>query len=97
VVPRGRPDGSVEVEIETVASERVSRDQVAYTSTGTRVAIRPGETLVLSAVDGSSARSGTDLLGAGVESSADETATLLRVDRVDGEGDASPASSGRSP
>jgi hypothetical protein len=96
VVPRGRPDGTVELEISTLASEPVARDAIAFARSSTRIAVRPGETLVLASTGGSSEQSGVDLLGAASESGAEETAMLIRVERADA-GDASPASSSRSP
>jgi hypothetical protein len=99
VLPRGRPDGSVELEIGTAVSERAAGG-IAFAATSTRVTVRPGEMLVLAAAGERSEDATGDLLGAAGRSEEQETATLLRVERVDAgpAGDpVSPASSGRSP
>jgi hypothetical protein len=99
VVPRGRADGSVELSISAAASEPVPGG-VAFAATETQVVVRPGETLVLAAVGERGGDASADLLGARADSAASESATLLRVERVDGdpaEDSVSPASSDRSP
>lgn len=91
VLPRGRPDGSVELEIASIASES-TRHGIAYASSATRVVVRPGETLVLASVGALEADAHSDLLGAGRQSGAQESATLIRVDLVDPDPAGAPAS-----
>jgi hypothetical protein len=99
VLPRGRPDGSVELEISAAQSERTPGG-IEFAATSTRIRVRPGETLVLAAAGESSEDGTADLLGTEGRGEDRETATLLRVERVDAgpAGDpVSPASSYRSP
>jgi hypothetical protein len=100
VIPRGRPDGSVELEIASVASEPAPHGGIDYASAATRVVVRPGETLVLASASDRSEASGADLGGGRSSAEGRASTTLLRVDRIDGDAPAppvSPASSDRSP
>jgi hypothetical protein len=81
VVPRGLPDGRVEVEMMSIAAQGDADDDVAQTGATTRVAVAPGELIVVGTIARADRQSSTDRFS-GLErrEESTETVLLLQVD-----------------
>jgi hypothetical protein len=99
VRPRGRADGSIEVEITPVISERDADGTLVRAAAATAVVVRPGETVVIASAHETGAQIALDPFATlDYREGANDSALLVRVERTDLEDDpASPAAPGRSP
>jgi hypothetical protein len=99
VRPRGRADGSIEVEITPVISERDADGTLVRAAAATAVVVRPGETVVIASAHETGAQIALDPFATlDYREGANDSTLLVRVERTDLEDDpASPAAPGRSP
>jgi type II secretory pathway component GspD/PulD (secretin) len=81
VVPRGLPDGRVELELVSVAARSDLDGDIAQTGTATRVAVAPGELIVVGTIGREDRQTSTNRFsGVARQEESTETVLLLRVD-----------------
>lgn len=99
VRPRGRADGSIELELAPVIAERGEDGNIVRAAAATRVVVRPGETLVVASAHESGAEIAIDpFASADTREGANDSAMLVRVERSDpGEDRANPRADPPSP
>ncbi len=94
VRPRGRADGSIEVELTPVMAERNADGTIVRASAATAVVVKPGETLVVASAHEAGSQIAIDPFATlDHREGANDSAMLVRVERTDGEavaGEAAP-------